>query len=185
MLPFKELDCLVLEQIQKEALEYIGSHDLLFDGFWNKIDSKDFLKHNTTVFKYCYDLGYVIDEVALLVADQPGTAPTIHIDEPPLVAKFNFPICNTAGTVTQWYDIPQEVVNKLPTIKSPFGANVPNFEGLDPYPVCGEVDMHKPVVFNSSIPHAVITSSETCYPRIVLACMSNNQPLEFLRPFLV
>lgn len=177
MKAFYPLDCPVLEQIQDEALVYIKTHNLIFNGFWNKINSQDFLKHNRMVFKYCYDLGYVINEVALLIADENTAPPGIHVDEAPLIAKFNFPILNASTAITRWYDVPD--VDSLPKTKSPFGADVPKFETND-YPVVAETNMSVPVVFNSSMPHAVIATEDTVYPRIVLACMSNNQPIDLL-----
>ena len=181
MLPFRELECPVLEQIQQEALTYINNHDLLFNGFWNKINSKQFLKENHTVFKYCFKKGYIIDQVALLVVDHSLTPPSIHIDEAPLVAKFNFPIQNTKGTLTRWYDVSQETLDNLPKTLSPFGAEVYDFKNAGEFPIIAETDMSVPVVFNSSIPHAVIPTKDSVYPRIVLACMSNNQPIDLLK----
>ena len=179
MKAFHPLDCPVLEQIQQEALDYIDTHTMIWNGFWNKIDSQDFLKHNKTVFKYCYSLGYAINEVALLVADKSSTAPRIHIDELPIVAKINFPILNASTATTEWYDVPN--LDKLEKRLNVFGEEVVTFE-TDNYPVIAKSNMDTPIVFNSRIPHAVVTSENTVYPRIVLACMSSNQPLEFLRP---
>jgi hypothetical protein len=106
MKAFHKLECAELPQIQAEALAYIESANPTYVGFWNKINTADFLKVNPTVFKYCLKLGYNINEVALLVASEQQAPPKIHVDEPPLIAKINFPILNASTTQTQWYDVP-------------------------------------------------------------------------------
>jgi hypothetical protein len=189
MKPFALLTCPVLSEIQKETIEYINSHtDIFTPGmFWNKINSKDFLKHNQTLVKFLLSLKMFPNEVALLRTDKNTPPPKVHIDESPLIAKINFPILNTSGTLTRWYDIPKTVIDKLPIIKSPFGADVPDFNDLPEYPIVGEYDMQSAIVFNSSMPHAVITTPESVFPRILviirgLSFIRNEAQLQSIPP---
>ena len=184
MRAYYQLDCPVLEQIQQETLEYIHIKTNLInhvDQFWNKIDSFDFIKQNPTLVTYCRSLKLNLREVALLVA---GTTPNVnlHIDEKPLTAKINFPILNTKNTYTEWYDIPQDVIDKIGPVQNPF--NIPYYDlkdlDLNNYQKIAEIEMISPLVFNSQIPHRVRIDADALLPRIVLACMFFKEPLDYL-----
>ena len=37
----------------------------------------------------------------------------LHIDELPVIAKINFPICNTEHTYNEWYTVPEEIMSTI------------------------------------------------------------------------
>jgi hypothetical protein len=151
------IECPCLEQIQREALNWIKQEtDLLTsaDEFWNKIDYKHFIMLNPTLALYCTKtLKLIIREVAVLVAHSPAGVP-LHTDEPPVIAKMNFPILNTKDTYTEWWD---------------------NEQLID------RVECTQPMVFNSSIPHKVCIGSTAVLPRVSISCMFYKEPIELLQ----
>ena len=188
MLPFRELDCPELKQIQCEVMDYVENHTTLLNTndvelFWNKINFKDFISKNKTLAKYCYSLGLILNEVAILRVYEDTTALSLHVDEAPLRAKINFPILNTKNTKTQWFKIPDELIESASTNINPFGVELPALRNLDidSLELVGEViDQSTPIVFNSEMPHKVSIGPDAEYPRIVLACMFANQPIDLL-----
>lgn len=186
MKPFYRLDCPSQTIIATQTLTYILENTNLYENstqFWNKIDTMDFLKQSPALVEYCRSLNLLIREVAILVAkDHSGL--NIHIDEAPLVAKINFPILNTKNTFTEWYDIPEEKLAQTPIVKNQFGNDVydlDQFNDVSKLTKLGEIEMDCPIVFNSAIPHLVRMGEQADLPRIVLACMFFNQPIDYLR----
>lgn len=186
MKAFYVLDCDCQDQIATEALDWIQSNtDLLtlndswqYNNFWNKIDYKDFLSKNSTLIAYCSDLKLKIREVAVLSAhDQSGVV--LHVDEGPVTAKINFPILNTADTYTEWYSVD---LSNVPQSISQFGQPHYNLHDWDISKLekIAEVEMTRPVVFNSSIPHRVRIGPIAKLPRIVISCMFFTEPLDYL-----
>jgi len=182
MKPYHLLDCPNLIQIQKETLDWIiQKTNLLTDPkmYWNKIDYIDFIKNSPALITYCKTLGLHLREAAILMAtDHSGLR--IHVDEKPITAKINFPILNTKDTYTEWYDID---VDTFPRTSNQFGQLVPNmFDiNINQYNKLAEIELQNPIVFNSTIPHQVRIGPTAQLPRIVLACMFFDEPINYLK----
>ena len=184
MQTYYQLDCPVLEQIQKETLDYIQTKTNLLehvDQFWNKINNVEFIKRSPTLVNYCCSIDLKLREIAILVADSTVDV-TLHIDEKPLTAKINFPILNTKNTYTEWYDIPTTVLDNINAVTNSFNTSYYDLRNLDltKYNKIAEFEMLAPVVFNSQIPHRVRISPTAKFPRIVLACMFFDEPIDYL-----
>lgn len=107
----------------------------------------------------------------------------LHYDTPPVVAKVNFPILNTANSVNRWYTISDEDFQRLPRIADPFGREHEDVSQLpkDRLTLFGEYyGMTNPIVFHSRIPHEVILLENAVTPRIVLSCTFHNEPIHYL-----
>jgi hypothetical protein len=181
------LECNNLVAIQQQTLDYINYQtDLLTHPqgqYWNKTNTKNFVRHNPALIEYCNSLQLKIQEVAVLITRKPGLSLPLHIDELPVVAKINFPILNTQDTWTAWYDIPQSILDQLGKEKNMFGSDFYNLSKLDTanFSKLAEIEITKPVVFNSQIAHQVTVGTAAQLPRIVLACMFFNQPIHYLQ----
>ena len=77
-----------------------------------------------------------------------------HVDEPPVVAKINFPVLNTKGTYNVWFD---ETGNEI-----------------------DRVECNKPIVLRSNILHTVEMANDAVLPRIQFSFCFYNEPLHLL-----
>lgn len=150
-----ELEDEQLAQIVTETKQYLRRHRSLLESkfFWNQIDTKDFLLESTTLIDYCLTKNLIIREVAMLVVQNRYTVP-LHIDHGPVVAKIDFPIQNCLGTRTEWYNMSEQLLDS--------------------------VEMKVPTVFNSTVPHRVVCDDSAKFPRIVLSCMFQREPTQYL-----
>ena len=150
-----ELEDEQLAQIVTETKQYLHRHRSLLESkfFWNQIDTKDFLLESTTLIDYCLTKNLIIREVAMLVVQNRYTVP-LHIDHGPVVAKIDFPIQNCLGTRTEWYNMSEQLLDS--------------------------VEMKVPTVFNSTVPHRVVCDDSAKFPRIVLSCMFQREPTQYL-----
>jgi hypothetical protein len=112
----------------------------------------------------------------------------LHVGNPKLQVKINFPIYNTEDVYTEWYDIPVEDMDKTgtrPDENSDYPVyNLYKLHDLveSTYPCVARYNMQDhPIVFNSWIAHRVIPGPNAKYPRIMLACMPFNEPVHFLK----
>ena len=150
-----ELEDEQLAQIVTETKQYLRRHRSLLESkfFWNQIDTKDFLLESTTLIDYCLTKNLIIREVAMLVVQNRYTVP-LHIDHGPVVAKINFPIQNCLGTRTEWYNMSEQLLDSI--------------------------EMKVPTVFNSTVPHRVVCDDSAKFPRVVLSCMFQREPTQYL-----
>lgn len=78
-----------------------------------------------------------------------------HVDEPPVIAKINFPILNTEGWANRWYDAQGNLIDEIK-------------------------DLSEPIVFNSQIIHSVEKTTALKLPRIVASFTFHNEPIGML-----
>jgi hypothetical protein len=178
MLPYKKIPCQILDRIQKETLHWLDLHPINGDQFWNKIDSENFIKRSPALVEFSKSIGLYLRECAILITHtHDGVG--LHVDEKPITAKINFPILNTAGSITEWYDVPTD---NFPVILNQFGKEIPDLSTVDvaQFTKLGEVELDTPIVFNSQIPHRVRIQPDARLPRIVLSCMFFKEPLNYL-----
>jgi len=156
--------------------------DLDSRSLWNKLDTVALVRAVPDLARYFLALGLKLKEVAVTVCNNTEGA-VLHIDELPVVAKINFPILNTQGSLNQWYRVPTELMSTVEPIVNEFGSKFYDLRSID-LAQCekiAEVEMLKPVVFNSQIAHMIDTSQCSTFPRLVLTCMFFNEPVDFLK----
>jgi hypothetical protein len=185
--PYHELPCDpdLQQVIADRVLNFLLTKTDLFDhleqvSLWNKLDTTALIREVPELVKYFRDLGLRLRELAVTVCNSNKNA-YLHIDELPVTAKINFPILNTAGSRNLWYQVPAELMTK-PRINE-FGAEFYDLStvDLDQCQLIGSIEMLKPVVFNSQIPHMIDMSESRVFPRLVLTCMFFNEPVDFLK----
>jgi len=126
--------------------------------FWthlNRKQIKDYLSiPNLELTKWFDSLGLKIRDMSFTVTtDKIKTSP--HIDEPPVIAKINFPVLNTERTYNVWFD--------------EFGKEIDRVECL------------KPIVLRSNIMHTVEIDDSAVLPRIQFSFCFYNEPLHLLK----
>ena len=183
---FYKLPCEQLGAIQEETLEYLTNHTsfLIEDSghLWNKIHTADYIKRCPTLFQYCKSLNLKIKEISFTVVWE-TTDINLHIDELPVVAKINFPILNTQGSLNSWYKVPDELFQQYSPQINMFNQKYHNFKDIDlsACELIEETELDQPMVFNSQLPHTVKMPSNATFPRIVMPVMFFNEPLHYLK----
>ena len=189
-----ELECDVLDKIQEEIMNWVVDNTNFLDekedmGFWKKIDYKAMARVCPGLLKYMASIKIPIREITVgLMTESMTNGFTLHNGAPPLNFKINFPIYNTEDVWTEWYDIPQEDFSKFASWTNHHSNTAQvDFSQIhdtvqDMYPCLLKYNMHKcPIVFNSFIPHRVMPGPGAKYPRIMIATMPVNDPIELMR----
>jgi hypothetical protein len=186
--PYYELECSNLKEIQEQTLTYLNAqfdlsaHSTLKTDLWVKLNTKEFIKFSPALVSWTRELGLTIKETAITVVNDTAGA-DLHIDELPVVAKINIPILNTQNVLNQWYEVPKSILETIPPNINKFGAKFYNLSSVD-LSLCdkiGEIELVKPVVFNSQIPHCVTPINNAQFPRVVLCCMFFKEPVNLLQ----
>ena len=79
----------------------------------------------------------------------------IHKDDPPVIAKINFPVLNTEDTYNVWFDDSGNEIDR--------------------------VECNRPVVLRSNILHTVEIGKNAQYPRLQFSFCFYNEPLQLLK----
>lgn len=193
----KELECPVLGKIQEEILDWVDKNTNYLrekndNSFWHLIDYVSLARVCPSLLSYMKSINIPLREITIgvLTESMKDSGFVLHMGNPPLNIKINFPILNTEDVYTEWYDIPIEDMDKLGTFKNP---HVKTFDAYnyklaplhntvqDLYPCVTRYNMHThPIAFNSWIPHRVMPGPNAKYPRIMLACMPIKEPTYLL-----
>ena len=78
-----------------------------------------------------------------------------HVDDPPVIAKINFPVLNTKDTYNVWFDDKGNEIDR--------------------------VECTKPIVLRSNILHTVEIGKNAKYPRIQFSFCFYSEPLHLLK----
>ena len=127
-------------------------------GFWNKLSRQQIVDYfsipNNPTKKWFDKLGLKVRDMSYTIYNEDITT-DIHKDEPPVVAKINFPVLNTKDTYNVWYD---DWANEI-----------------------DRVECDKPIVLRSDILHTVEIGETACYPRIQFSFCFYQEPLDLLK----
>ena len=187
--PYHQLEC--PDDLQKiisdKDVDFLKTKTDLFSrldklSLWNKLNSVDFIRHVPELVKYFQSFNLKLREVSVTVCHSKTDA-GLHIDELPVTVKINFPILNTQGSRNIWYSVPDNIMSQVTPIINSFGTAYYNLGSVD-LTKCkklADIEVVKPVVFNSQIPHMVDITNCLAFPRLVLTCMFFNEPVDFLK----
>lgn len=185
MLAYYELPYNNTDQISLQVLDYLKHSTSLLVA---KPDTPWIFLDRNLILDACPELIEFFKHYKLLPRDISVTICyenlTLHYDAPPVVAKVNFPIQNTANSVNRWYTISHKDYATLPQITDPFGRKHEDISVLpkEKLTLFAEYyDMANPIVFHSRIPHEVVLLENATVPRIVLSCTFHNEPIHYLQ----
>jgi hypothetical protein len=128
--------------------------------FWNHLTRDEIQNYfsipNLELKKWFDGQGLKVRDMSFTVYNE-VTKPTIriHKDAPPVIAKINFPVLNTADTYNVWYDDQGNEIDR--------------------------VECTKPIVLRSDINHTVEIGPDPKYPRLQFSFCFYNEPLHLLK----
>ena len=108
---------------------------------------------NLELTKWFDGLGLKVKDMSFTITNE-QIQTGIHRDEPPVIAKINFPVLNTKDTYNVWFDEDKNEIDR--------------------------VECTKPIVLRSDILHTVEMGDNAKYPRIQFSFCFYNEPLKFL-----
>ena len=134
----------------------VGLLEMPATKFWNFLDKKQAyrcLTECTSLSDWFYSLGLRVREVSFTVYNETvKTHP--HVDAPPVIAKINFPVINTADTYNVWFNNKDEEIDRVECIA--------------------------PIVLRSNVKHTVEIGNTAKFPRVQVSFCFYNEPLKYL-----
>ena len=137
---------------------YVGiTANKTITNFWNHL-TRDQIKQymlipNNPTAKWFDTMGLKVRDVSFTLYNE--TVKTdIHKDEPPVVAKINFPVLNTKDTYNVWFDDDRNEIDR--------------------------VECDRPIVLRSDILHTVEIGKSAVFPRLQFSFCFYNEPLQLL-----
>ncbi len=126
--------------------------------FWNKLSRQEIKEYfsipNNPTMRWFNDIGLRVRDMSFTIYNE-TISTVIHRDEPPVIAKINFPVLNTKDTYNVWFD---DYANEI-----------------------DRVECDKPIVLRSDILHTVEIGKEAKYPRIQFSFCFYDEPLQLLK----
>jgi hypothetical protein len=126
--------------------------------FWNHLNREEIRNYfsipNLEIKKWFDHRGLKVRDMSFTIYNE-DIYTGIHKDEPPVIAKINFPVLNTKDTYNVWYD--------------DWGNEI------------DRIECTKPVVFRSDINHTVEIGPNAKYPRLQFSFCFYNEPLHLLK----
>ena len=125
--------------------------------FWNSLSRREITEYfsipNNPTSTWFKELGLRVRDMSFTIYNE--TIKTgIHRDEPPVIAKINFPVLNTSNTYNVWYDDDNNEIDR--------------------------VECDKPIVLRSDILHTVEVPLTANFPRLQFSFCFYNEPLHLL-----
>jgi hypothetical protein len=126
--------------------------------FWNHLSRQEIQRYfsipNNPTKQWFDSLGLRVRDMSFTIYNEYiGT--DIHRDEPPVVAKVNFPVLNTEDTYNVWFDDHANEIDRVECVK--------------------------PVVLRSDILHTVEIGKSAVFPRLQFSFCFYDEPLHLLK----
>ena len=161
MKSYHVLECKNQKQIAQELYSFLskrntllGKDNLKFWNFLNKEELFNCLKECVTLSHWFETLELKVREGSFTIYNHEiKTHP--HIDAPPVVAKINFPVCNTTDTYNVWFDENKKEIDRVECIN--------------------------PIVLRSDILHTVEIGKLGQFPRIQMSFCFYKEPIDYLK----
>ena len=126
--------------------------------FWNHLTRDEIQDYfsipNNPTKAWFEELGLKVRDMSFTIYNE-NISTDIHRDEPPVIAKINFPVLNTSDTYNVWFDDYATEIDR--------------------------VECDRPIVLRSDILHTVEIGETACYPRLQFSFCFYNEPLHLLK----
>jgi hypothetical protein len=154
---YVELPCNNIDLISNQIYQYVENNTSILSTTnygWHFVKLHELLDCAPDLLDFFKTNKLVPRHAAITIVTESNHLP-MHIDEPPVIAKINFPVRNTKGWANRWFDNNNVIAELL--------------------------DMKLPIVFNSQIAHSVEKTTATELPRLVASFTFYNEPLQWLK----
>ena len=153
------LNCEKQEKIANSLYNFLESNNLVSTSksFWNALTRQDVMKvinTNPDLMEWFSSMNLRVRDISWTMYSE-KTNLSMHTDEPPVIAKINFPVLNTENTYNVWFDNDAKEIAR--------------------------VESTHPIVLRSNIPHTVEMGSIAKYPRLQFSFCFYNEPLHLLK----
>jgi len=154
------LDCKNQEKIAYSLYGYYTgiTANKKLKNFWNNLSREEIKKYlsipGLEINKWFEEQGLKVRDMSFTIYRE-DISTSIHKDAPPVIAKINFPVLNTADTYNVWYDDQGNEIDR--------------------------VECTKPLVLRSDINHTVEIGPNAKYPRLQFSFCFYNEPLHLLK----
>ena len=126
--------------------------------FWNNLSREEIQDYlsipNNPCRQWFEELGLRVRDMSFTIYNE-EIITHIHKDEPPVVAKINFPVLNTKDTYNVWFDDYAREIDR--------------------------VECDRPIVLRSDILHTVEIGKSAKLPRLQFSFCFYNEPLQLLK----
>ena len=126
--------------------------------FWNHLSRKEIQDYfqipNNPCKEWFDNLGLKVRDMSFTIYNE-EIITHIHKDEPPVIAKINFPVLNTKDTYNVWFNDKDEEIDRVECVT--------------------------PVVLRSNVKHTVEIGDRAKFPRIQVSFCFYNEPLKYLK----
>ena len=126
--------------------------------FWNHLSRQEIQRYmsipNNPCRRWFDDMGLRVRDMSFTIYTDRITT-DIHKDEPPVIAKVNFPVLNTRDTYNVWFDDYAREIDRVECVK--------------------------PIVLRSDILHTVEIGQSARLPRLQFSFCFYDEPLHLLR----
>ena len=153
------LDCPKQQSIANSLYGYYTglTANKKIEKFWNSLNRQEIQNYfsipNLKLKKWFDELGLRVRDMSFTVYNE-KLQTSIHTDDPPVIAKINFPILNTQDTYNVWYDSNGKEIDRVECVK--------------------------PIVLRSNIPHTVEIGSTAKFPRLQFSFCFYKEPINLL-----
>ena len=154
------LECSNQTEIAQELYDFLNKSDgplkMPVTKFWNFLDKKqayNCLKECPLLSTWFDSLSLRVREISFTMYNETVTT-SPHVDAPPVIAKINFPVLNTADTYNVWFAEDDTEIDRVECVK--------------------------PIVLRSNVKHTVEIGTAAQFPRIQVSFCFYNEPLRYL-----
>ena len=176
---YKYIDVNQVESISDKVYEYIGTRTNILKNchMWNETPVNPLLEY---VPELSIELKKIIPHdismISVIYMDA-GRIGGTHIDTGPYDYRVLWPIKNCQGSYTKFYDLNG---NDVVIGYGKSGDQYLGVKEVNPLIEIESIELIKPVIFNTKLPHAVHTNLTCQDPRITITIGFGDYPLEQL-----
>jgi len=177
MHPFKFIEIPNYDALVVEILKYLNEKTTAISE--PKSGMNPLLENVPALSEWINQHGLVVRYVALIGLTSRAEN-LLHTDDDLADGKIDvrilLPLQNTSGSITRFYDVPP---NQIVAQTTPDGTIYKAIISKGPFPLISELELTKPIVFNSSIPHDIVVNKQAGF-RLSLAIGFIDPPYSWL-----
>lgn len=165
------------ELISNKLYDYVVNHTSILETKydWNTLNLQEVLTFVPELIDSCAKLIDCPIKMIAIIYRQAGDDGKIHIDQGIAKYRLLMPVKNCQGSYTKFYDLNGNNVREL---FNPNGNSYLTIEQKNPMTEIGCIELTRPIIFNSKVPHGVYTNPNLTEARLSVTIGFNDYPIE-------